>query len=64
MTAAQTVTFDGMTYGMDEHGNVKWATYAEPQPRPEIPPEVWRTQTAWDAAQAWNATLAACRGQR
>jgi hypothetical protein len=61
---AQTVSFDGMTYGLDEMGQVKWATYTpEAEPRPEIPPEVWHT-TAFDSAQAWNATLAACRGQR
>jgi hypothetical protein len=60
---AQTVTMDGFVYEYDAFGLVV-SCEKEPEPRPEIPPEVWRTQTAWDAAQAWNATLAACRGQR
>jgi hypothetical protein len=40
---AQTVTMDGMTYGLDEMGQVKWATYSgEPdEPKPDIPPECW-----------------------
>jgi hypothetical protein len=62
MTAASTVSYDGMTYGLDEMGQVKWATYTPQEERPEIPPECWQTQ-AFDAERAHAATLAACRGQ-
>jgi hypothetical protein len=55
------VYVNGVRYVTNEEG---WfVPYVEPEPRPEIPPEVWHT-TAFDSAQAWNATLAACRGQR
>jgi hypothetical protein len=60
---AQTVTMDGMTYGMDEMGQVKWATYSgeTDEPKPDIPPECWHTQ-AFNAEQAHAALVALCRG--
>ena len=59
---ASTVTIDGFVYGFDAYGMVV-SCEKEPEPKPAVPPECWRTQTEWDAEAAHRATLLACRGQ-
>jgi hypothetical protein len=56
--------YDGTTYGVDERGQVMWATYSEPpkEAKPGLPVEVYRV-TEFDPERAWRATELACRGQ-
>jgi hypothetical protein len=62
---AQTVSYDGMTYGLDEMGQVKWATYTPEAEKPEagLAPFWWESRPV-NADAAHEATMAMARGMR